>query len=68
MKKNIVRIIAVALVVCMLSVMLASCGMVLSGTYSGEASFFGLVGGTATYVFSGKKVTLTVIQLLDTAW
>ena len=60
MKKNIVRIIAVALVVCMLSVMLASCGTVLSGTYSGEASFFGLVGGTATYSFSGKKVTLTV--------
>lgn len=60
MKKNMVRIIAVALVVCMLSVMLVSCGTALSGTYSGEAGFFGLVGGTATYDFSGKKVTLTV--------
>ena len=60
MKKNVVSIIAIALIVCMLCVSLVSCGTVLSGTYSGEASFFGLVGGTATYEFSGKKVTLTV--------
>ncbi len=54
MKKS-VRIIAVAMAILMVTLVLASCGKTLSGTYTKQ----GLLANT-TLEFSGKKVTITV--------
>ena len=53
MKKS-VRILAVVMAVLMVTLVLASCGKTLSGTYSAEA-----LGTGVTLEFSGKKVTMT---------
>lgn len=56
--KRSIRIIAVALVAVMLCLTLVACGKKLSGTY--EAEIGGdILGYTATYEFSGSKVTAT---------
>ncbi len=57
MKKSI-RIIAVALVAVMLCLSLVACGKKLSGTYEAEIDVL-LIKYTATYEFSGSKVTAT---------
>lgn len=59
MKKTVIRIISAALVISALCMVLASCATVLSGTYTGKADLFGLVGGEVSYKFSGSKVTIT---------
>lgn len=63
MKKNILKIVALALVLVMGVAMLASCATKLSGSYSGELGG-SLAGAKATYKFSGSKVTLTVTTTL----
>jgi uncharacterized lipoprotein YehR (DUF1307 family) len=56
--KKYVKVLAFALVAVMLCVSLVSCGKKLLGDY--EASVGGdLLGYTATYAFSGSKVTVT---------
>ncbi len=57
MKKSI-KLISVVLAALMLCFALASCGKKLSGTYSAEIDIV-LVKYTATYEFSGSKVTAT---------
>ncbi len=64
MKKTFVRIAAVALVLVMLTAVLASCGTTLSGVYSGELGIGSLVGGKLSYNFKGSKVTITVTTTL----
>ncbi len=59
MKKS-VRILAVVMAVLMVTLVLASCGKTISGTYSAEA-----LGTGNTLEFSGKKVTITY-KLLGT--
>ena len=53
MKKSI-RILAVVMAVLMVTLVLASCGKTLKGTYSAE-----IAGTGNTLEFSGKKVTIT---------
>ncbi len=53
MKKS-VRILAVVMAVLMVTLVLASCGKTISGTYSAE-----IAGTGNTLEFSGKKVTIT---------
>lgn len=56
--KKYVRIVAIAMLAVMLCLSLVSCGKKLSGTY--EAAVGGdALGYTATYEFSGSKVTVT---------
>lgn len=57
MSKNIIRISALALVIVMLTAVLASCGGP-SGTY--EAS---VLGQSLSYTFKGGKVTIKVTVL-----
>lgn len=59
MKKTI-KIVSVVLLACMLVLGLASCAKKLSGAYSGEVDLF-VVKFTATYDFSGSKVTVTKV-------
>lgn len=55
--KNIVKILALVLVLSMVTVVFASCGNTLSGTYKND----GLLGlGDSSLKFSGKKVTYTL--------
>lgn len=56
--KRSIRILAVALVAVMLCLTLAACGKTISGTYEAEIGGT-LLGYTATYKFSGSKVTAT---------
>lgn len=58
--KKAVKIISFALVVVIVGAMLASCSKMLSGTYSGKGSVFGVVGGEISYKFVGSNVTITV--------
>ena len=58
--KNVVRVVALALVVIMACGILASCGKTLSGKY--EAA---VAGTGATLEFKGSKVTIT-FKLLGT--
>jgi hypothetical protein len=60
MTKKITRVVALALVIAMACLALASCAKTLSGTYSAEGSLFGLASGKYSYTFSGSKVTVTV--------
>lgn len=60
MTKKITRVIALALVMAMACLALASCAKTLSGTYSSEGDFLGLAGAKTSYTFSGSKVTITV--------
>ncbi len=53
MKKS-VRIVAVVMALLMVTLVFASCGKTLKGTYSAEA-----FGTGASYEFSGKNVTVT---------
>ncbi len=53
------KIIALTLVLAMVALVFTSCGTMLSGEYSGNASIFGIVGGEVTYKFTGSKVTVT---------
>ena len=58
--KTTLRITAVALVVLMLAMALASCGNTLSGTYANKEELFGVE--TGTYLdFRGNKVVMTAI-------
>lgn len=57
--KNVIRLIAVALVVVMTVSALASCGVTLSGTYEAKADLAGVAGSSTSYKFSGSKYTLT---------
>ena len=59
MKKS-VRILAVVMAVLMVTLVLASCGKTLKGTYSAEIDV-GILKYTATYEFSGKNVTVTKV-------
>ncbi|MBO5023204.1 MAG: hypothetical protein J6D11_02695 [Clostridia bacterium] len=60
MTKKITRVIALALVMAMACLALASCAKTLSGTYSAEGNFLGMAGAKTSYTFSGSKVTITV--------
>ena len=60
MKKS-VRIMAVVMALLMVTLVFASCGKTISGTYEAEIDG-GILGKyTATYEFSGKKVTATKV-------
>lgn len=59
MSKNIIRVSALALVIIMLTAVLASCGGP-SGTYEAE-----ILGQGLSYTFKGSKVTIKV-KLLGT--
>ena len=58
MKKSI-RILAVVMALLMVTLVFASCGKTLKGTYKAEVGVGGLAGYTATYTFSGKKVEIS---------
>ena len=58
MKKSI-RIMAVVMALLMVTLVFASCGKTIKGTYKAEVGLGGLAGYTATYEFSGKKVEIT---------
>ena len=57
MKKSI-RIMAVVMALLMVTLVFASCGKTLKGTYKAEVGIGGLAGYTTTYTFSGKKVEI----------
>ena len=57
MKKSI-RIMAVVMALLMVTLVFASCGKTLKGTYKAEVGG-ALIGYTATYTFSGKKVEIS---------
>ena len=61
MKKSI-KIVAVAMVVLMLCLSLASCGKTLAGEYESDAGLF----GKTTYKFSGKTVKISYTSVLGT--
>ena len=56
--KKAVKLTAVALVVVILALCFASCGKVISGSYSGEIDL-ALVKYEVVYSFSGNNVTVT---------
>lgn len=58
MKKS-VRILAVVMALLMVTLVFASCGKTIKGTYKAEIGLSGLAGYTAIYEFSGKKVEIT---------
>ena len=57
MKKSI-RILAVVLALMMVTLVFASCGKTIKGTYEAEVDVV-ILKYTATYEFSGSKVTVT---------
>ncbi len=57
MKKS-VRILAVVMALLMVTLVLASCGKTISGTYEAEIDIV-VMKYTATYDFSGNKVNIT---------
>ena len=59
MKKSI-RIMAVVMALLMVTLVFASCGKTIKGTYSAEVDVVALKY-TATYEFSGKNVTVTKV-------
>ena len=61
MKKSI-KIVAVAMVVLMLCLSLASCGKTLTGEYESDAGLF----GKTSYEFSGKTVKISYTSILGT--
>ncbi len=58
MKKTIIKIMALALVVVIACLALASCAKTISGKYEGEIDVL-LVKYKVTYAFSGKNVEVT---------
>lgn len=60
MKNIFVKAIALVLVIATLTCVLASCGKTISGTYSADVGSTSIIGGSATYKFSGSKVTISV--------
>ena len=56
--KNIKKILALALCVCMILTLLTACGKKLSGEYSAE-----LMESGVTYSFKGSNVTITLKAL-----
>ena len=69
MKKTI-RIMAVVMAVLMVTLVLASCGKTLSGTYEAEIDAV-VIKYTATYTFKGNNVditkkTTTILGTVDT--
>ncbi|MBR6781868.1 MAG: hypothetical protein IKM33_01555 [Clostridia bacterium] len=58
--KKTVRILSVVLALLMATLMLASCGKTIKGTYSAEVDVL-VLKYTATYEFSGKNVTVTKV-------
>ncbi len=59
MKKSI-RIMAVVMALLMVTLVFASCGKTIKGTYSAEVDVV-VLKYTATYEFSGKNVTVTKV-------
>ena len=59
MKKSI-RILAVVMALLMVTLVFASCGKTIKGTYSAEVDVL-VLKYTATYEFSGKNVTVTKV-------
>ena len=60
MKNTFVKVIALVLVIATLTCVFASCGKTISGTYKAELGSTSVLGGSATYKFSGSKVTISV--------
>ena len=60
MKKSTIKVLALALVAVMVCVSFIACSKTLSGEYVNEESVMGVGSTKTTYVFDGKKVTLTV--------
>ena len=58
MKKNFIKVIAMVLLLATVCTVLASCGKTISGTYTGKVDLL-LASYTASYEFSGSKVTVT---------
>ncbi len=58
MKKNIIKIMAIALVAVITCLALASCAKTISGKYEGELNI-GIAKYTVTYEFKGSKVEVT---------
>ena len=56
--KKLTKVLALAVVVAMLCLALASCGKTLSGTYTAELDV-AIAGAKTSYTFSGSKVTVT---------
>ena len=59
MKKSI-RIMAVVMALLMVTLVFASCGKTIKGTYEAEVDVV-ILKYTATYEFSGKNVTVTKV-------
>ena len=65
--KTMTRVVAVALVAVIMTMMLASCGNTLSGTYEAETEINLILVKTQikyTYEFKGKNVTLTTASTM----
>ena len=56
--KTMTRVVAVALVAVIMTMMLASCGNTINGTYSAETDLL-IAKVKYTYEFKGKNVTVT---------
>jgi uncharacterized lipoprotein YehR (DUF1307 family) len=56
--KKLTKVLALAIVVAMACLALASCGKTLSGTYTAELDV-GIAGAKTSYTFKGSKVTVT---------
>lgn len=56
--KKVIRITAVALLVVMLTLALASCAKTISGSYKGVLGNTSIIGTEVVYTFSGNKVTI----------
>ncbi len=65
--KTMTRVVAVALVAVIMTMMLASCGNTISGTYEAETEINLILVKTQikyTYEFKGKNVTLTTASTM----
>lgn len=60
MKNTFVKALALALALVTVVCLLASCGKTISGTYAADVGSTSIIGGSATYKFSGSKVTISV--------
>ena len=60
MKKSTIKVLALVLVTLMVCVAFVACSKTLNGEYVNEINVAGISSTKTTYVFEGKKVTLTV--------
>ena len=60
MKKTFLKAMALTLAIVTVVCLLASCGKTISGTYSADVGNTSIIGGSATYKFSGSKVIISV--------